>query len=80
MDAGRFSSYLWQNGATTASITVSNTGIYYVTVTDNNGVKDPTPAALPPCCHCSLIFCYRPYQVQLRKIQVQPQPVFMQYL
>ena len=81
LDAGRFSSYLWQNGATTASITVSNTGIYYVTVTDNNGCKGsdtcrittllPLPANFLPA---DLTKC------NYEKIQVQPQPVFMQYL
>ncbi|MBK9152557.1 MAG: hypothetical protein IPM26_16945 [Saprospiraceae bacterium] len=30
-------SYAWSNGATTATITVSNAGVYRVTVTDANG-------------------------------------------
>ena len=44
--------YLWSNGATTASITGVTAGTYYVYITDNNGVKDTTdvtitePAAL----------------------------------
>lgn len=32
-----FSSYLWSNGATTSSVTVSASGSYSVTVTDANG-------------------------------------------
>lgn len=32
-----FSSYLWQNGLTTSTQTVSTQGIYYVTVSDVNG-------------------------------------------
>lgn len=32
-----YSSYLWSTGATSSSITVSTSGTYFLTVTDNNG-------------------------------------------
>lgn len=37
LDAGSFSSYLWNNGSTSQIITVNSIGTYSVTVTDNNG-------------------------------------------
>jgi gliding motility-associated-like protein len=39
LDAGTFSSYEWTTDATSRSITVTNTGIYSVTVTDQHGCK-----------------------------------------
>lgn len=39
LDAGNFSSYLWNNGSVAQSITVTGPGIYKVTVTDVNGCK-----------------------------------------
>lgn len=39
LDAGSFSSYLWGNGTTGRTLLVNQTGIYHVTVTDNNGCK-----------------------------------------
>jgi gliding motility-associated-like protein len=58
LDAGNFSSYAWNTGAGTRSITVNSTGMYAVTVTDANGCKGadttyinqmyPTPAAFLP--------------------------------
>ncbi|MBS1655041.1 MAG: gliding motility-associated C-terminal domain-containing protein, partial [Bacteroidetes bacterium] len=59
LDAGSFLSYNWSTGATTRTITVNTTGIYFLTVTDNNGCIGsdtvniytilPTPSAfLPP--------------------------------
>lgn len=32
-----FSTYLWQNGSTTSSISINNPGVYWVIVTDANG-------------------------------------------
>lgn len=37
LDAGVFSSYLWNTGSVNRTITVSGIGFYSVTVTDNNG-------------------------------------------
>ena len=37
LDAGSFSSYLWNDGSTAKTLVVTRPGIYYVTVTDNNG-------------------------------------------
>lgn len=37
---GSFSSYLWNNGATTPSINVNNPGNYFVIVADANGCRD----------------------------------------
>lgn len=37
LDAGIFSSYLWNTGSTNRTITINNTGLYSVTVTDSNG-------------------------------------------
>ena len=37
-----FSSYLWNTGETTASINVSEEGVYTVTATDSNGCDDTT--------------------------------------
>ena len=42
LQPGAFSSYIWSNGATTADITVSTTGMYTVTVTDINGCENST--------------------------------------
>ncbi|MEQ1796912.1 MAG: gliding motility-associated C-terminal domain-containing protein [Lacibacter sp.] len=39
LDAGNFTSYLWNNGSTGKSVTVNTTGLYSVTVTDQNGCK-----------------------------------------
>lgn len=36
LQAGNFSSYLWQDGSTSPEFTITNTGTYYVTVWDNN--------------------------------------------
>lgn len=36
LTAGNFNSYLWQDGSTSPSFTVSGTGIYYVAVADNH--------------------------------------------
>jgi len=41
-----FSSYLWSTGATTQSVTVSATGTYSVTVTDNNTCNHTASAAV----------------------------------
>lgn len=37
LDAGNFSSYLWNTGSVNKSITINQTGIYSITVTDMNG-------------------------------------------
>ncbi len=37
LSVGNYDNYIWSTGETTQSITVSNEGIYGVTVTDNNG-------------------------------------------
>ena len=39
LGAGNYSSYLWSNGATTQTITVSEANDYSVTVTDNQGCR-----------------------------------------
>ncbi|MEJ8841903.1 gliding motility-associated C-terminal domain-containing protein [Lacibacter sp. H375] len=39
LDAGSFNAYLWNTGATTRSISISNPGTYSVVVTDLNGCK-----------------------------------------
>lgn len=36
LDPGKFKSYLWNDGSTSATLSVTNTGTYFVTVTDNN--------------------------------------------
>jgi gliding motility-associated-like protein len=46
LDAGNFASYLWNNGSTGRTLPVSNTGTYYVTVTDNNGCKGSDTTAI----------------------------------
>ena len=44
LDAGAFSSYVWNTGSTNRTITINNIGIYSVTVSDINGCtgKDST--------------------------------------
>lgn len=39
LDAGSFNSYLWNDGSIQRTLLINNIGIYYVTVTDNNGCK-----------------------------------------
>jgi gliding motility-associated-like protein len=39
LQAGSFTSYLWHDGSTDASYEVNGTGIYHVTVEDNNGCE-----------------------------------------
>jgi len=39
LNAGSFSSYLWNDGSTVSTLPVNGLGVYYVTVTDNNGCK-----------------------------------------
>ncbi|MEO8413297.1 MAG: gliding motility-associated C-terminal domain-containing protein [Ginsengibacter sp.] len=46
LDAGNFALYLWNNGSTGRTLPVSNTGIYYVTVTDNNGCEGSDTTAI----------------------------------
>ncbi len=47
LDAGAgFTSYLWNNGATTQTITVLNSGDYSVTVTDANGCSNSDTISL----------------------------------
>ncbi|MBI5372863.1 MAG: gliding motility-associated C-terminal domain-containing protein [Sphingobacteriales bacterium] len=58
LDAGGFSSYNWNTGAITRTITINSTGMYAVTVTDQHGCKGadttyitwyhPLPAAFLP--------------------------------
>jgi type IX secretion system substrate protein/PKD domain-containing protein len=40
LDAGSFSSYLWNNGITSQTITVNSEGIYSLTSTDENGCSN----------------------------------------
>jgi hypothetical protein len=40
LDAGNFDSYLWNNGTTGRTLLVSNTGTYYVVVTDKMDAKE----------------------------------------
>ena len=40
LDAGNFVSYVWSNGETTQTITVTTSGTYLVTATDANGCQD----------------------------------------
>ena len=37
LDAGNFSSYLWNDGSSNSTLTVNSIGVYSVIVTDNNG-------------------------------------------
>lgn len=39
LDAGPYAAYLWNDGSQSRTLSITNTGIYYVTVTDNNGCK-----------------------------------------
>lgn len=42
--SGNFMAYLWNNGATTATVTVTQAGLYSVTVTDMSGCTVSAPA------------------------------------
>ena len=66
LDAGTYSSYNWSNSSTSESITVSSSGNYIVTVTDNNGCTGttsqtvtvnalPTPTITP---NGNTVFCF----------------------
>ncbi|NTS43913.1 gliding motility-associated C-terminal domain-containing protein [Flavisolibacter sp. BT320] len=46
LDAGVFASYLWNNSSTGRTLTVSDTGTYFVTVTDKNGCKGTDTASI----------------------------------
>jgi gliding motility-associated-like protein len=46
LDAGKFSSYLWNDGSVTEKFTIKNIGIYAVEVTDNNGCKGTDTATV----------------------------------
>lgn len=39
LNPGNFNSYLWSTGNTSQTISINNTGVYSVTVTDNNNCK-----------------------------------------
>jgi gliding motility-associated-like protein len=39
LDAGSYAGYVWNDGSTNRTLSVTNTGIYSVTVTDNNGCR-----------------------------------------
>lgn len=43
---GQFASYLWNNGSTGSSLTVSTTGTWWVTVTDQHGCKGTDTAQI----------------------------------
>ncbi|MBK8874427.1 MAG: T9SS type A sorting domain-containing protein [Bacteroidetes bacterium] len=44
LDAGVYASYLWSDGSTTQSISVSTSGTFTVTVTDGNGCTGTSPS------------------------------------
>jgi hypothetical protein len=44
LDAGTYASYLWSDGSTTQSISVSTSGSFTVTVTDGNGCSGTSPS------------------------------------
>jgi hypothetical protein len=46
LQAGNFSSYLWQDGSTAPSFFATGIGTYYVTVTDNNQCKGSDTARI----------------------------------
>lgn len=47
---GNFAAYLWHNGSTNATYTVTNTGTYFVKVTDNDGcTKSDTIKVIVDC-------------------------------
>ncbi|MCB9282425.1 MAG: hypothetical protein H6563_00005, partial [Lewinellaceae bacterium] len=64
LDAGIFDGYLWSNGETTQTITVTTPGNYSVTVTDGNGCEGTDQvtvtenAELQPQISGALNFCY----------------------
>ncbi len=43
---GLFQSYLWQDGSLNSTFTATGTGVYFVTVTDNNGCKGSDTASI----------------------------------
>ena len=47
--AGIYSSYLWSTGAATEATNVSALGVYYITVTDNNGCTASDSIAVLSC-------------------------------
>ncbi len=55
LDAGVYPNYVWSNGATTEAITVTATGSYWVTVTDNNGCTG-TASQIVTVTPCSAAF------------------------
>jgi len=46
LDAGSFSSYLWNDGSTQRTLSVHDIGTYFVTVTDNHGCKGSDTATI----------------------------------
>jgi len=46
LDAGNFSSYLWNDGSTSRTLPVYTTGKFYVTVTDDHGCKGSDTTAI----------------------------------
>src|ERR1019366_408162 len=46
LNAGSYSSYIWNNGATTQNITESTSGLYSATVTDANGCTGGASATI----------------------------------
>ncbi len=53
-----FSSYLWNNGSTASSITVSDSGTYFLTVSDMNGCTASDSAIVHSC---DTVCTYNPY-------------------
>lgn len=39
LDAGKFTSYAWKDGSSRSTLSIKNTGIYFVTVTDHHGCQ-----------------------------------------
>ncbi len=46
LDAGSFASYTWNDGSASRTFSVSDTGMYYVHVVDNNGCKGGDTTAI----------------------------------
>jgi len=81
LDAGNFSTYLWNNGTTERTLVVKDTGIYSVTVTDFNGCSGSNMVAINTLLDSPADFLPRDTAIcSYETIQIKPDKSYESYL
>lgn len=81
LDAGNFNSYLWQDGSTGRTFTISNLGTYHVLVKDNNGCAAADTTAITTILPAPAMFLPADTAVCVYdKLTIRPVSGFRNYL